>query len=63
MFGYAEQRELFKLAKEHGWEGKEPSVLGTYCADKNMKEVAEFLADTQPSKLHHDLLRYIECKR
>lgn len=42
-FGYAEQRLTLAVAIHHGWQGKEPGVLGTYSADIALADAREFL--------------------
>jgi hypothetical protein len=42
-YGYEWQRELFATARAFSWTGREPSVLGTYEAEKALQDVLEFL--------------------
>ena len=44
------QRALFKKAIEAGWTGTEPSVLGTYTAQKALREAEDFLRSVEAEK-------------
>jgi hypothetical protein len=49
--GYAEQRETFQRAIAAGWSGIEPSVLGTYTANKELERAVMYLeAKAWPDK-------------
>ena len=37
------QRRMLDLAKEHGWEGDIPSVLGSHRANKQVSRAVSFL--------------------
>ena len=40
---YEHQRWICRQAREHGWKGQEPSVLGTHAANLVIDEVRAFI--------------------
>jgi hypothetical protein len=42
---YDQQWNLLKRAQGYGWQGKMPSVLGTYNAECALREAATFLLE------------------
>jgi len=58
--GYAEQRELFRRAIAAGWNGKEPSVLGTFSANKELRSAMRFLEANAASEEPAPVARHKE---
>jgi len=43
MSPYEFQRWVFRMAQKHGWQGKEPSVLGGHRANEAFQSALRFL--------------------
>lgn len=43
---YDRQRQLFRGAIRRGWQGSEPSVLGTFTANEALKSAGDFLTSS-----------------
>ncbi len=50
MSHYQFQRWVFRVAARHGWNGREPSVLGNYFANREFDRALRFLQSTSTTE-------------